>query len=80
MKPAQQAFTFDKGYFYPGPAVAGVTIDMAPQSSKDAIAEFGRPQYADLIANNPIELPLDAGPMVYAFRRWDEQVGSKVGK
>jgi len=80
MQPAQQAFTFDKGYFYPGPAVAGVTIDMAPQSSKDAIAEFGRAQYADLIANNPIELPLDAGPLVAAFRRWDEQVGSKVGK
>ena len=80
MQPAQQAFTFDKGYFYPGPAVAGVTIDMAPQSSKDAIAEFGRAQYADLIANTPIELPLDAGPLVYAFRRWDEQVGAKVGK
>lgn len=78
--PAQQAITFDQGYFYPGPAVAGVTIDMAPQASRDAIAEFGRAKYAGIIANNPIELPLDAAGLVYAFRRWDEQVGAKVGK
>lgn len=78
--PAQQALTFDKGYFYPGPAVAGVTLAMAPQSSQEAIAEFGRPEYADLIANTPVELPLDAAQLVYAFRRWDEQVGAKVGK
>ncbi len=80
MKPASQAYTFDAGYFYPGPAVAGVTIDMAPQSSRDVIAEFGRPEYAKLIAETPLELPLDAAPMVYAFQRWDQQVGAKVGK
>ena len=78
--PAQQALTYDKGYFYPGPAVAGVTLAMAPQSSQEAIAEFGRAEYADLIANTPVELPLDAAQLVYAFRRWDEQVGAKVGK
>ncbi len=26
----QQAYTYDEGYFYPGPAVKGVTLDMAP--------------------------------------------------
>ena len=80
MQPAAQAFTYDKGYFYPGPARAGVTIDMAPKESQDAIAKFGRPEYAKLIADNPIETPLDAGPLVYAFQRWDQQVGAKVGK
>ncbi len=80
MLPAQQAVTFDKGYFYPGPAVAGVTLAMAPKESQDAIAEFGRASYAKLIAETPIELPLDAAGLVYAFRRWDEQVGAKVGK
>lgn len=80
MQPSAQAFTFDKGYFYPGPARAGVTIDMAPKESQDAIAEFGRPEYAKLIADTPIELPLDAEPLVYAFQRWDQQVGAKVGK
>ncbi len=80
MQPAQQAFTYDKGYFYPGPAVAGVTLAMAPKESQDAISEFGRASYAKLIADTPIELPLDAAGLVYAFRRWDEQVGSKVGK
>ncbi|MDR3524022.1 MAG: extracellular solute-binding protein [Acetobacteraceae bacterium] len=80
MQPAAQAYTFDKGYFYPGPARAGVTIDQAPKESRDVIAEYGRPEYAKLIADNPIELPLDAEPMVYAFQRWDQQVGAKVGK
>jgi putative spermidine/putrescine transport system substrate-binding protein len=80
MLPAQQAYTYDLGYFYPGPAVKDVPITMAPKKSQDAIAEFGRPEYAKLIADNPIELPLDAGPLVYAFNRWDQQVGAKVGK
>ncbi len=80
MLPQQQAYTYDKGYFYPGPAVAGVTLAMATKESQDAIGEFGRDIYAKLIAENPIELPLDSAGLVYAFRRWDEQVGAKVGK
>jgi len=75
-----QAVTFDRGFFYPGPAVAGVTLDMAPQGSQDDIREFGRPMYDKLIAEVPVELPLDAEAMVYAFRRWDEQVGVKTAK
>ncbi|MHA6686233.1 extracellular solute-binding protein [Mesorhizobium sp. A556] len=76
LTPKQQAYTYDAGYFYPGPAVKGVTLDMAPQESQDAIAEYGRPEYADLIANNPIELPLQPSDMVTAFRIWDEQVAA----
>jgi ABC-type uncharacterized transport system YnjBCD substrate-binding protein len=30
LTPAAQAYTYDKGYFYPGPAVKGVTLAMAP--------------------------------------------------
>ena len=75
-----QAVTFDRGYLYPGPCVEGVTIDMAPQQSQDDIREFGRPMYEKLIADVPIELPLDADKLVYAFRRWDEQVGIKTAK
>jgi putative spermidine/putrescine transport system substrate-binding protein len=77
MTPAQQAFTYDEGYFYPGPAVKDVPLSMAPESSQKAIAEYGRPEYADLIANNPIETPLTPDKMVVAFRRWDEEVGTK---
>ncbi|HYF53133.1 MAG TPA: extracellular solute-binding protein, partial [Salinarimonas sp.] len=71
-----QAYTFDEGYFYPGPAVKGVTLDMAPKESQDAIKEFGRPQYEKLIAENPVELPLEPDQMVLAFRRWDEEIGA----
>lgn len=75
-KPAQ-AVTYDAGYFYPGPAVAGVTLAMAPQKSQEIIKEYGRPEYDKLIASSPIELPLGAKQLVYAFQRWDEQIGAK---
>ncbi len=75
LTPAAQAYTYDQGYFYPGPAVKDVPITMAPQDSQDAIKQFGRPEYEDWIANNPLETPLLPADMVTAFKIWDEQVG-----
>ena len=76
LQPEQQAYSYDAGYFYPGPAVKDVPLSMAPQASQDIIAEFGRPEYDDWIANNPIELPLEPAALVTAFRRWDEDVAA----
>ena len=75
LTPKAQAYTYDQGYFYPGPAVKDVPLSMAPQDSQDAINQFGRPEYADWIANNPIEVPLLPDKMVKAFDIWDKQVG-----
>ncbi len=80
LQPPQQAITYDEGYFYPGPAVQGVTLSMAPKASQEVIATFGRPEYEKMLADTPIDLPLDAGPMVQAFRIWDEQIGTKKTK
>ncbi len=80
LQPAQQAFAYDEGYFYPGPAVKDVPLSMAPQDSQDAIKEFNRPFYDKLIAEVPSETPLPADKLVYAFSRWDQQVGARVGK
>ena len=79
LKPESQAYAYDEGYFYPGPAVKDVPLSMAPQASQDAIKEFGRPEYERLIADNPQELPLEPEQLVQAFRRWDEEIGSKKG-
>lgn len=77
----QQAKAYDNGYFYPGPAIAGVDLASAPESSQKAIEEFGRPKYTDLIANNPLEVPLAAKDLVAAFDRWDREIGgAKVKK
>ena len=75
-----QATTFDTGYFYPGPAVKDVTLAMAPQDSQDVIKEFGRPEYEAAITGNPQELPLTPDKLVYAFSRWDEQIGAQKKK
>jgi putative spermidine/putrescine transport system substrate-binding protein len=75
-----QAFTYDEGYFYPGPAVKDVPLSMAPADSQKAIAEFGRPEYEKLIADTPLQLPLEPDQMVLAFRKWDEEIGAAKGK
>jgi putative spermidine/putrescine transport system substrate-binding protein len=76
LTPKQQAKAYDDGYFYPGPAIKGVDVTQAPAKSQQAIKDFGRPEYADLIANNPTETPLDAKSLVAAFDRWDREIGS----
>ncbi len=76
LQPEQQAYTYDEGYFYPGPAVKDVPIEMAPQASQDTIARFGREEYAGWIADFPVELPLGPEDLVTAFRRWDEEVAA----
>jgi putative spermidine/putrescine transport system substrate-binding protein len=72
-----QAVTYDAGYFYPGPAVKDVPLMMAPDESQQVIKEFGRDEYAAAIAGNPQEVPLSPDKLVYAFARWDEQVGAQ---
>ncbi|MBK9083314.1 MAG: extracellular solute-binding protein [Rhizobiales bacterium] len=80
LTPQAQAFTYDEGYFYPGPAVKDVPLSMAPAESQKAIAEFGRPEYEKMIADAPLQLPLEPDQMVIAFRMWDEQIGAAKGK
>jgi putative spermidine/putrescine transport system substrate-binding protein len=77
MTPEQQAVTYDEGYFYPGPARKGVTLEMAPESSQRAMREFGRPIYDELMRTTPVETPLEPKPMVAAFRIWDERIGAQ---
>jgi putative spermidine/putrescine transport system substrate-binding protein len=72
-----QATTYDLGYFYPGPAVKDVPLSMAPAESQKAINEFGRPEYEKMITDHPQVLPLLPDKLVLAFRRWDEEIGSK---
>jgi putative spermidine/putrescine transport system substrate-binding protein len=80
LQPAQQAGTYDRGYFYPGPVTAGVPLSMAPEESRQVMAEFGRPDYDKWIASVPAETPLTPDRLVQAFRRWDEQIGAKKTK
>ena len=81
LTPEAQAYTYDEGYFYPGPAVKDVPLSMAPKESQEAIKEFGRPEYEQMIAGAPLETPLDAKGQVAAFNKWDQEVGgAKVKK
>ncbi|NJC70801.1 extracellular solute-binding protein [Planosporangium thailandense] len=76
LQPNQQAVIFDKGYFYPGPAVKGATIDLAPADSQDVIRQFGRPEYDSLISDAPKATPVPVDVRLKAFELWDRNVGS----
>jgi putative spermidine/putrescine transport system substrate-binding protein len=81
LTPQQQAKAYDTGYFYPGPAVNGVTLSMAPPKSQQTIQQFGRPEYDGWIAKFPKETSLPAQQQVAAFDEWDRTVGGgKVHK
>lgn len=74
--PEENAKAYDAGYFYPGPAVQGAELPMAPEESQAVIEEFGRPEYEDAIANNDKVVPLDAEALVAAFDMWDRRIGA----
>jgi putative spermidine/putrescine transport system substrate-binding protein len=80
LEPAQQALTYDDGYFYPGPAINGLTEAQAPAQSQEVLKKFGRPEYAKLLADRPHVQPLSAAAMVAAFQKWDREVGAQKTK
>jgi putative spermidine/putrescine transport system substrate-binding protein len=80
LTPEAQAYTYDKGYFYPGPAVKNVSLSMAPKESQDAIKEFGRPEYEKWLAEFPHTQSLDPKAQVEAYRIWDQQIGAQKTK
>src|SRR5436305_7832947 len=80
LTPEAQAFTYDKGYFYPGPAIKAVSLSMASKESQDASKEFGRPEYDGWLKEFPHTQSLPPKAQVEAFRIWDQQVGAQKTK
>jgi len=80
MTPAQQAVTYDQGYFYPGPAIKGVPLSMAPQASQDAIKPAIRQVYETMITKLPSTPQLGPADLVVAMNMWDDLVGAKIKK
>ncbi len=77
LHPDQQAISYDKGYFYPGPAVKNVTLDMAPADSQAALKGVVPPQFDTWINQFPKKTSLPADAQVTAFDLWDKNVGKK---
>ncbi|CAB3729689.1 extracellular solute-binding protein [Trinickia soli] len=80
LEPAQQAMTYDDGYFYPGPAIKGLTDSNAPEKSRVVLEKYGRTEYGGWIAKYPNALPLPADKMVAAFQKWDREIGAQKTK
>jgi putative spermidine/putrescine transport system substrate-binding protein len=80
MRPDQQAVTYDSGYFYPGPAIKGVPLSMAPKESQDLVKPAIRDAYEKAIKDLPSTTQLDSKPLVEAMDMWDKLVGAKIKK
>ena len=78
IQPNEQATMFDSGYFWPGPAIKGVTLDMAPQAEQTALKSFIRTDFENQV--NALSTTTQLGPqaMVQAFDLWNKLVGSKI--
>ena len=75
LTPEQQAHAYDNGYFYPGPAVKGVSLDMAPQKSQEAIAGVRPARVRRADRAKPEGDAAAAKELVAAFDKWDREVG-----
>jgi putative spermidine/putrescine transport system substrate-binding protein len=75
LKPQQQAMEYGNGYLYPGPAIRGITLAMAPRDIQAQLAGYIRPEYDKWIPAAPKEVPLDAQSMVAAFDKWTRDIG-----
>jgi putative spermidine/putrescine transport system substrate-binding protein len=76
LTPEQQAVTYDKGYFYPGPAVKNVPLNAAPASSQQVIQQYGVPDFDTWMTQYPMKNSLPADAQVTAFDLWDKNIGS----
>jgi putative spermidine/putrescine transport system substrate-binding protein len=75
LKPNEQARAYDDGYMYPGPAINGVTLSMAPAHSQQVIGKYGRPDYQQIIDRYPQVTPLNNQALVTMFNMWDQEIG-----
>ena len=76
LTPQQQAVTYDKGYFYPGPAVKNVPLSAAPASSQQVIQQYGVPDFDTWMTQYPMKNSLPADAQGTAFDLWDKNIGS----
>ncbi|MCZ4125363.1 extracellular solute-binding protein [Streptomyces sp. H39-S7] len=76
LTPEQQAFAYDKGYFYPGPAVKNVPLSRAPAASQQTITQYGHPDFDTWMTTYPIKNSLPATTQVTAFDLWNRRIGS----
>ena len=75
LTPSQQAYAYDDGYMYLGPAISGITPAMAPAASRKVLRIYGRPEYDALLAKYPALPQLPGKTLGAMFDKWDKEIG-----
>jgi putative spermidine/putrescine transport system substrate-binding protein len=79
LTPEAQAYTYDKGYFYPGPAVRTCRCRWRRRKARTR-SGIRAPEYDKWLAEFPHTQSLPPKAQVDAYRIWDEQIGAKKTK
>jgi putative spermidine/putrescine transport system substrate-binding protein len=78
LQPKQQSTMFDDGYFWPGPAIKGVTLDMAPQAEQNKLGPVVRLDFENQLNTLQTTTTLDAKGTVAAYDTWNKLIGSQA--
>jgi len=73
LQPDQQAFSYDSGYFYPGPAVKASRSTWLPPRARRPSMQSSPPNSTTWINQYPKVTSLPADTQVTAFNMWDQQ-------
>ena len=75
--PEMQAWNYDNGFHYPGPAVDNVPESLAPQEIQDVMNKFANRDYDVWFTQATIQIPLAAADLTTAYDMWSRLVGNK---
>ena len=76
LRPEIQAMLYDHGFMYPGPVLEGVTLDQAPQESRDALNAVITEDLIHGIEDYPHVGPMTMSNLVEAMEMWDNLIGA----
>jgi len=76
LRPEIQAMLYDHGFMYPGPVLAGVTLEQAPQESQDELNAVITEDLIHGIEDYPHVGPMTMSNLVEAMEMWDNKIGA----
>ena len=76
LKPQEQAYAYDNGYFYPGPAIANVPLTQAPAQDQTEINQYKYPDFDTWIKEFPNAVQVTASNFTYFTQYWKQNIAA----
>lgn len=76
LKPQEQAYAYDNGYFYPGPAIANVPLTQAPAADQAIVTKYKYPDFDTWIKEFPNAVQVTAPNFTYFTQYWKQNIAA----